>query len=45
MDRLFFQSLLGYLSDDYEKREPMSILQIMVNQSVTSVFEQLSEFA
>ena len=34
MDRLFFQSLLGLLSDVYEKKESMSVLQVMVNQSV-----------
>ncbi|KAJ4352544.1 uncharacterized protein N0V89_007893 [Didymosphaeria variabile] len=33
MDRLFFQSLLGFLSDVHEKKASMSILQIMVNQS------------
>jgi hypothetical protein len=37
MDRLFFQCLLGYLSDVYEKKESMSVLQVMVNQSVIPI--------
>jgi hypothetical protein len=37
MDRLFFQCLLGYLSDVYEKKQSMSVLQVMVNQSVMPV--------
>ncbi|KAF2451164.1 hypothetical protein P171DRAFT_467812 [Karstenula rhodostoma CBS 690.94] len=36
MDRLFFQSLLGFLSDVHEKKESMSILQIMVNQHASA---------
>ncbi|PVI04006.1 hypothetical protein DM02DRAFT_586797 [Periconia macrospinosa] len=36
MDRLFFQSLLGYLSDVHEKKSPMSVLQIMVNQHASA---------
>jgi hypothetical protein len=32
MDRLFFQNLLKYISDVAEKKEPLSILQIMLMQ-------------
>ncbi|KAJ4297701.1 hypothetical protein N0V90_005596 [Kalmusia sp. IMI 367209] len=36
MDRLFFQTLLGYISDVYEKKAPMSVLQIMVTQHASA---------
>lgn len=34
MDRLFFQTILGYLSDVHEKKASLSMVQVLVNQSV-----------
>jgi len=36
MDHLFFQSLFGYVSDVHDKKEKMSILQIMLMQHRTA---------
>ncbi|KAF1978199.1 hypothetical protein BU23DRAFT_550272 [Bimuria novae-zelandiae CBS 107.79] len=36
MDRLFFQTLLGLVSDIHEKKAPMSVLQIMTTQHASA---------
>jgi hypothetical protein len=42
MDHLFFQTLFGYISDVHDKKEKMSILQVMLMQYVSFWLDGMS---